>query len=208
MSQKLLDQLNQRKKEREEKEAKEKLKAQLRAKLTLKKEEEMIKRLEEERARKEALKEEQERLAEELKQKEIERKTKNFFHYNEFNRKIIPPLEPFYFGEHVTFGSNSRMNPAWLPQGHGEFHLSEDTFDSDGDRLYINGVTRVSGNFEKGVLHGNAYLKFKESEYRGEVKKGKLHGSGILTENGVEREALLRNELVICYKDGKDFSPI
>jgi hypothetical protein len=149
-------------------------------------------------------------------------KTKEFFYYNEFNRKVIPPGAPLYFGDHLDFGTNPSMNPAWLPHGRGEFRIDRETIDDDGDKEIIRGEVKLQGYFDKGLIHGTSHIKFKENnEYTGDVRRGILHGTGVLTEGasvkyieppdgkrayveripGKVRPAILRNNLVVCYQD-------
>ena len=127
-----------------------------------------------------------------------------------------------YFGDHIDFGENKRMNPAWLPHGLGEIRMDRVTIDDDGDREVIRGEVKMKGLFEKGIIHGTSHIKFKENnEYIGDVRKGILHGTGVLTEGasikyieppdgkrayveriaGISRPAILRKNLVICYQD-------
>lgn len=135
---------------------------------------------------------ERQRLAEEERLRIIAHKTKEYYSVDKFSGALIPlPGEPKYFGDWVGTERILNKPPAWTPQGEGEFS--------------INQVVQLQGNWEKGVLHGNGMAMFEEShmKWEGEFKMGKIHGVGFLTDlkTGVRKEALARNDIILCFKD-------
>ena len=140
---------------------------------------EIARRMLEEKAEMDEIEAERKRLA------EIERKTKEYFIINSFEQKLPALRNPVYFGEHV-----GKLG-AWTPQGYGQ--------------LLLDDKVQREGNFEKGVMHGNSIFIFDDnSKWEGEMKEGRIHGLGWFTSKlGVRREALARNNAIMCYKDGE-----
>ena len=127
-----------------------------------------------------------ERIAREALEKVKEHNTKEYFEYNPYGRKVPPKEDPLYFGEHRGQGG------AWMPHGYGEF--------------YLNGHLKIEGKFLDGSLHGHAkYLFSDNTTWEGEFKKGRMHGVGFVIadpkEPSVKREALCRDNHILCCKD-------
>lgn len=185
MSTKFSDILQAKAKEREEKDAKKRELMALRAKMALEQEEKLRKAREEEQNRKNREIELKLLQQEELEKKERERKTKDYFILNGFNRKTLVPRDPWYFGEFSGHGG------AWCPQGPGQYHL-------DGD-------LKIEGNFDKGLLQGRGVFHFANGVYDGEFQKGKLHGNCVIIDGDSRRIGLARNNVVVCFQDGRPF---
>jgi len=197
----LADRLREKQESRKKKEDELKDVAKIKAKLFREKEEKR-------RAEEEALrlylanKEEADRLAAEAaRQREIERKTKEYFEHDSRDRIVSLPRNPTYFGDFCggfevsanKKASKQTRNESWVPHGKGQFLLDDEV--------------HLSGTFVKGVNHGNGMMLIQledgtSSKWEGEFKMGKVHGVGFVTDkHGVRREALARDNLIICYKD-------
>ena len=115
---------------------------------------------------------------------EDERKRKRYFEVDKYNRKIPAADSPVYFGDMLE------RNSAWQPHGKGEFSVN--------DEIIMKGEFNKS-DFVQGVV------KWSDgSVWDGRLINHKMDGVGFITENGgVKREAMMRNNTLICYKDGK-----
>lgn len=155
------------------------------ARILLKKKDEDI-----ENAKKQAILEQEEklkadRIAQEIaeKEREIKRKTKQYFKLNKYNRKVQLEENTVYFGEHV--GSHD----AWIPHGHGEYLV--------GDTLIYE------GNFQNGLPHGNMIYELDDgSKWEGPFINGNMDGVGVLTSRkGEKKNVLVRRNIIICDKN-------
>jgi hypothetical protein len=119
----------------------------------------------------------------ERKRLEDERKTKRYFQVNKYGRKIPADGAPEYFGDMVE------MFGAWLPHGKGQFSL--------------NGEVIMKGEFRDGdFVEGEA--KWSDgTKWEGKLVDRKMSGVGFATSaDGVRREAMMREDVLVCYKDG------
>ena len=102
---------------------------------------------------------------------EKNRKTKEYYQYDMYNRKISAPENPIYFGDY------SSISRAWVPQGEGKF--------------YINDELVLEGHFQKGFLYGRGKLCFPDGLiWVGEIKDYKMHGIGLLSTPMVEEKKI------------------
>ena len=129
------------------------------------------------------------RLAEEKRLADIDDKTLKYYTINQYGRKKAVEGMPMYFGEttriHPHFGKES----AWIPDGIGEFHY--------------DGSIQREGRFKKGKMYGEGKYNFNESNYFGEFKADSMHGNGIMVTSKGREFVLMRDNTVMCTKDGK-----
>ena len=86
--------------------------------------------------------EEEERL-----KREIERKTKVYYKLGKYdNERIGIPLNPTFFGEHIS----DERNQAWIPHGEGEFQVDD--------------VPITKGVYHKGFLQGAGHQLFDDGQ--------------------------------------------
>lgn len=129
-------------------------------------------------------KEEEERLRLELiekKRAEDERKTKAYFEFNKYDRRIAMEGGPVYFGDFTT------KSTAWFPHGKGTFTV----FGSE----VLNGRF-VKGDFVDGIV------RFSDGDtWNGHVEHHHMHGVGLLTtQDGTQQEVIARDNEIVCYK--------
>jgi len=129
-------------------------------------------------------KEEEERLRLELiekKRAEDERKTKAYFEFNKYNRRIAMEGRPVYFGDFIT------KSAAWFPHGQGTFTV----FGSE----VLNGRF-VKGEFVDGIV------RFSDgTTWHGHVEQHRMNGVGLLTtQDGTKHEVIARNNEIVCFK--------
>jgi hypothetical protein len=135
---------------------------------------------------------EQERLAEqnleilrerERKRIEDERKTKRYFQVDKYGRKVPVEDAPVYFGDMIE------KCDAWLPHGKGQFSLNETII--------------LKGDFNQGDFTGGE-VKWSDGTYwEGKLVDHKMHGVGVITlADGVKKEAMMRANVLVCYKEG------
>jgi hypothetical protein len=126
--------------------------------------------------------EEEERI-----KREIERKTKVYYKLGNYdNERIDIPLNPTFFGEHIS----DERNQAWIPHGEGEFRVDD--------------VPITKGVYHKGFLQGAGHQLFDDGQkWEGEFKRSYMHGVGMYTgdKESKPREALARDGVIMCFKD-------
>jgi hypothetical protein len=128
--------------------------------------------------------EEEERLRLELiekKRAEDERKTKVYFEFNKYDRRIAMEGGPVYFGDFIT------KSTAWFPHGKG-------TFTVFGNEV-LNGRF-VKGDFVDGIV------RFSDGDtWDGHVEHHRMHGVGLLiTQDGTQQEVIARDNEIVCFK--------
>ena len=129
------------------------------------------------------------RLEEERKMIEMEEKTHKYYDINIYNRKKAVPGMPMYFGE-TEYVFPDDKNSAWKPRGIGEMHY--------------DGSIQYEGTFKNGDLYGEGRYAFADdSKYSGEFNKGNMHGKGVLVTTKDRANVLMRNNIVICRREGK-----
>ena len=118
---------------------------------------------------------------------EIIRKTKAYYKVSQYNNDKEPiAMNPTYFGEYIT----DERKDAWVPHGPGKFLV--------GDEVVKEGV------YNKGYLHSQGLQVFEDdSRWEGEFKRGYMQGVGfyIAEKGGEPREALAKDNMIVCYKD-------
>ena len=118
---------------------------------------------------------------------ELIRKTKTYFKVSQYsNDKESIAMNPTYYGEHTT----DKKGDSWVAHGPGEFLI--------GDEPLKKGI------FDRGHLHGAGFQVFDDnSRWDGEFKRGYMEGVGFYTKEkgGEKREALARENIIICYRD-------
>ncbi len=157
---------------------------------------EKLRKVEEERMKREAEEKflrENEHLRVEMERKKFEeseiiRKTKSYYKVNIYNnaQKESIAMNPTYFGEYIT----DKKQDAWIPHGPGKFIY--------GDEVIKEGI------YSHGDLHSKGLQVFEDdSRWEGEFKQGYMHGVGFYTasKGGEKREALARDNHIVCYKD-------
>jgi hypothetical protein len=94
--------------------------------------------------------------------KEKELKTKHFFEFNSFHRKIKLDDDPYYYGD-LQFQSSG-----WRPHGQGQF--------------VVNKRTLLEGNFVKGAFIEGKVMFFKHGyKWEGQLHNNLIHGIGYVT---------------------------
>lgn len=134
-------------------------------------------------------KEEEERLKLELIEKkriEDERKTKAYFEFNKYDRRIAMEGNPVYFGDFTT-KSSTTATTAWFPHGKG-------TFTVFGNEV-LNGRF-VKGDFVEGIV------RFSDGDtWDGHVEHHRMRGVGLLiTQDGTQQEVIARDNEIVCFK--------
>ncbi len=119
--------------------------------------------------REQHLKEEEDRKALELEKfrkaeaerQEIEKKTKRYFAFDQYDRKKLVKDRSYYFGDYET------KNESWRPDGKGQFIDQEDTI--------------LEGEFRKGDYRGGTvYFRSTEQSWTGAVKHDVIQGNGTM----------------------------
>lgn len=120
----------------------------------------------------------------ERKRIEDERKTKRYFQVDKYGRKVPAEGAPVYFGDMIE------KHQAWLPHGKGQFSM--------------NGEVVMSGDFRQGDFVGGEIKWSDGTKWEGKLLDNKMDGTGFITSaDGVRREAMMRDDVLVCYKDGK-----
>lgn len=116
-------------------------------------------------------------------QKEL--KTKRFFDVNQYNRKVVAPDTPVYFGEFIELGKPK----AWIPHGQGQFLLNDEV--------------KIDGSYTNGVLNGIATINWTDGyTWTGHMKDDVMHGPGVVTDpEGVARPAMAHDNSISFYQD-------
>jgi hypothetical protein len=97
----------------------------------------------------------------EFEKKELERKTKKYFYYDEYNRRKQVDGESYFVGEIET------KHTSWLPDGPGKY------FDYD--------YKVLDGNFKKGeFVSGEVFFPSNRQTWKGGLKNNAIHGPGII----------------------------
>lgn len=127
---------------------------------------------------------EEERLRLELiekKRAEDQRKTKAYFEFNKYDRRIAMEGGPVYFGDFIT------KSTAWFPHGKGTFTV----FGSE----VLNGRF-VKGDFVDGIV------RFSDGDtWDGHMEHHRMHGVGLLiTQDGIKQEVIARDNEIVCFK--------
>lgn len=118
---------------------------------------------------------------------EEERKTKQYFTLDKYDRKIPAPGEPIYVGD-----AKERFS-AWQAHGPGKFMLNGE--------LMMKGAFK-DGDFVDGEIHWS-----DGTSWNGVLVDHKMNGIGVVTDaNGTKQEALMKSNVVVCYRDGKSNS--
>jgi hypothetical protein len=118
----------------------------------------------------------------ERQREEDERRTKAYFQMDKYNRKIPAQDSPVYFGDMVE------KNSAWLPHGVGQFSLNDQVL--------------MKGDFRHGDLVQGQVNWSDGSSWSGKLIDHKMDGIGVITDqNGVDREAMMRMNILVCFKD-------
>ena len=120
---------------------------------------------------------------------DIEAKTHKYYGINNYYRKIAVDGLPMYFGETERAFPKNTSTSAWIPHGYGEF--------------YFDGSVQYEGEFRKGVLFGEGKFNFDDgSSYLGQFYNGNMHGKGIVVTDKGRSNVLMRNNVIICTKEG------
>ena len=120
----------------------------------------------------------------ERKREEDERNTRRYFQLDKYSRKIPAPDSPEYFGGMIE------KNQAWLPHGKGQFSL--------------NGQIILKGDFKQGDFTAGEVNWSDGTKWEGNLIDHKMDGVGVITTtSGTRRDALMRQDVLVCYKDGK-----
>ena len=103
---------------------------------------------------------------------------------------IYSDMQPMYFGETKRIHPKNLKESAWIPDGFGEFHY--------------DGSIQYEGDFVKGKLHGQGRFEFHtdETSYLGAFYEGNMHGNGVVVTKKGRSLVLMRDNLVICSRDG------
>jgi hypothetical protein len=155
---------------------------------------------------------EDERRKEEAIENEIKSKTKKYFVLNQFNQPKSPKGSPTYSGQYT--GSHGY----WQPHGEGEFRINDEvvykgTFDKKGF-LQGNGAheftregeggqkkwSRWEGGFQNGMMNGLGTL-ISTSATVAAADGGKQPASATATSSTIAREALARDNVIVCFRD-------
>jgi hypothetical protein len=122
---------------------------------------------------------------EQQRKREIELKTKNYFEFNKYNRKIAVEGRPYYFGDHFT------NHKGWYPEGQGQFFCD--------DKLLLD------GKYQKGVFkEGTVQFLRDGSQWKGRLKDDMIHGAGIVVDSeGKETRAIAYEGIILCFDGGK-----
>lgn len=119
----------------------------------------------------------------ERKRLEDERRTKQYFSLDKYERKIPAPGEPIYFGD------MKEKNHSWQAHGSGQFSL--------------NGEIVMKGTFKDGDFVQGEVRWSDGTTWNGVLTDHKMNGIGVVTDaDGNKQEALMRNNILVCYKDG------
>jgi len=180
----LAKQLAERARIKEEKEKKIKEVAEMRAEIA---------RVEEEKRRKE-IEERELKKQNALYQKELEaarireEKTFQYYNVNKYGRNVPPNREPIYIGDQI------KNHGAWIPNGDGEFFLSDQYGDPE---------LHLKGKFKKGIINGNGYIKIDDNwSWEGGFKDGNIHGKGELIHiDGTKKMVLAKNNQITCWHE-------
>eukprot|EP00598_Pedospumella_elongata_P005778 CAMPEP_0184983224 /NCGR_PEP_ID=MMETSP1098-20130426/12522_1 /TAXON_ID=89044 /ORGANISM="Spumella elongata, Strain CCAP 955/1" /LENGTH=528 /DNA_ID=CAMNT_0027507031 /DNA_START=99 /DNA_END=1685 /DNA_ORIENTATION=+ len=118
----------------------------------------------------------------ERKREEDERKTKRYFSLDKYERKIPAPDEPVYFGD------MKEKNHSWQAHGSGQFSL--------------NGEVIMKGTFKEGDFVQGEVRWSDGTAWNGVLVNHKMNGIGVIIDaDGNKQEALMRSNLLVCYKD-------
>lgn len=112
--------------------------------------------------------------------KEIEEKTRHYFDYNKYNRKV--PADAYYFGD-MEIVQNS-----WRPHGSG--------------KVVVNDVPIVEGKFSKGDFYEGKIVWTDGSGWEGSMKDNMIHGVGFVVKEGERKPALAYEGKLICLREG------
>lgn len=127
--------------------------------------------------------------AKERQRLEDERRTKWYFQMDKYGRKIPAARAPEYFGDTIE-----KYN-AWIAHGKGQFSL--------------DGEVTMKGEFRDGDLVDGVMKWSDGTVWEGKMVNRKMDGVGYFTSAvGERKEAMMRGNMLICYKDGKDGMPI
>eukprot|EP01041_Mallomonas_annulata_P000515 gene515-990_t len=130
-------------------------------------------------------KDEEERLEKEriAQENETKIKTKKYFEFSRYERKIDDKDSTLYYGDSIG------AKGAWLPHGQGTYTLGDDI--------------RYEGSFRKGFPHGQCnFIQENGLKWSGNFINGNMDGIGVLTyKNGEEREILMRKNKIICDRN-------
>ena len=117
-----------------------------------------------------------------------EEKTFRYYNVNAYGRKVPPKNEPMFIGDQI------KSHGAWIPHGDGEFFLSDQYGDPE---------LHLKGNFKKGKIDGNGYLKLDhEWTWEGGFRNGNIDGKGELIHiDGTRKKVLAKNNQISCWHD-------
>jgi hypothetical protein len=113
----------------------------------------------------------------------IELKTKRYFEFNKYNRKIAPVGSPYFVGD----TANDHL--AWTQDGQGKFLIDEE--------VVLDG-TYQNGEFVKGKI----LFRADGSRWEGGIRDGVIHGAGTLTHtDGRVHSVLAHDGHILCNQD-------
>ncbi len=123
---------------------------------------------------------------EQQRKREIELKTKNYFEFNKYNRKVPVEGKPFYYGDFV------KDHKGWYPEGDGQFHCDEN--------IILDGI------YQKGIFKKGKILFLNDgTRWNGHIKDDMIHGAGrIIDPDGNEIKAIAFQGSILCRHGGKE----